>query len=84
MSTLIKNLEAIDQVEGRGNHTHTFKHTTRVVQIHNDSSGANLTFAFSDSENGALLLPTETATVEITAKQIIITGTAAHRIWAWS
>lgn len=64
-----------------GTATVTFTRRPRKVTITNDSSTNELQFRFSSDHSWATLKPTETVSMEITVKQVYLSGTAAYRIW---
>ncbi len=80
---LLKNLEAIEADGTQGTHTHTFLNTSRKITITNDSTASDMGFKFQASREYATLHPTETISMDMTAKKIFIEGNAEHRIWVW-
>lgn len=65
-----------------GNKTITFSHKPRRIIITNDSASNNLEFKFNDSESYATLKPTETITLDIAHKIVLLQGSSvSYRIW---
>ena len=76
------NLESIE-ASVNGEVTHTLKRPSRQIVIINDSSGANLKFKFNSSEEFATLSPTETISMKVWVKRIILLSSSSvpYRIW---
>ena len=76
-------LSNLDSFEGSvsGTATVTFTRRPRRVTITNNSITNELQFKFKSSETFATLMPTETISLEVTIKQVLLSGTADYRIW---
>lgn len=75
------NLEAREGTLS-GEETLTLARKSRQLQITNDSA-SNMMFKFHASENWGTLGPTETLSVEFSARQVILNGSGAYRVWSW-
>ena len=65
-----------------GEVTLTFSFKARQIVITNDSGANDMTFKFNVSETGVTLKPTETITLEINSKTVILSSTNAdYRVW---
>ncbi len=54
------------------------------IIISNDSGSADLSFKFNSSETAGTLGPTETITLEMSSKTVIIDGSAIpYRVWGF-
>ena len=63
--------------------TITFNFKPRRIVITNDSGNQELTFKFNSSETEATLKPTETITMEVASRTIILNSISAnYRVWA--
>ena len=65
-----------------GELTVSFDQSYREVILTNDSGSSEMTFKFNPTETAATLKPTETITMKMRAKQIILSGTSVpYRVW---
>ena len=78
------NLEAIeDSVDGTK--TCTLKRKSRQIILTNDSGGVELKFKFNDSEDFATLKPTETVSMHVHVRDVILNSPSAvpYRLWVY-
>ena len=80
MSNMLANFEAI---ESSGAATYTLKLKSRKLVITNDSSGADLLFKLNESEDFGTLKPTESISMYVTTKTVIVSGGGNYRIWSF-
>jgi len=80
MSDVLANFEAIESNESA---THTLKLKSRKLIITNDSSGADLLFKLNESEAFGTLQPTESISMYVTTRQVIIQADGNYRIWSF-
>lgn len=80
MTDVLANFEAIENDEST---THTFKLKSRKLIITNDSAGVNLLFKLNESEDFGTLQPTESISMYVTTRQVIIEATDNYRIWSF-
>ena len=75
----------LDSQEGsvNGTKTITFNWKPRKIIITNDSSSVDLGFQFNTVHTVATLKPTETISLEMASKTIVLTSSSAvsYRIW---
>ena len=63
--------------------TLTFTRRPRILTITNDSSLQNLQFRFSSDHDWATLKPTETVSMHMSPKKILLAGASVpYRIWS--
>jgi hypothetical protein len=79
-STSYANLEVFEG-NVNGEVTLTFDIRPRRLIITNDSGANNLKFNFKDSRDFATLKPTETITLDVAQRHMILSGNAAYRVW---
>jgi hypothetical protein len=85
MSTgVYANLESI---EGNlnGNLTHTLARKSRQIVLTNDSADYELKFKFNESEEFATLKPTETISMTVWVRNVILQAPflTAYRLWVY-
>lgn len=83
-SIVYANFEPIEGVTTGSDETLTFVRRSRKVVITNDHPTNALQYKFNSSESFGTLRPTETLSLGITAKQIILNGNSvSYRVWVF-
>lgn len=81
MSSSLANLDAREGTVN-GVLEITFKWKPRRIIITNDSTSSDLQFKFNESEEYATLKPTETVTLNVAHKIVLLSGNnTPYRVW---
>ncbi len=80
MSDVLANFESI---ETNGAATHTLVRKSRKLIITNDSSSVDLQWKLNASEAFGTLFPTESISMYVTTKTVIVDGGGDYRIWSF-
>lgn len=80
MSDVLANFEAI---ESDTSATHTLRLKSRKLIITNDSASADLLFKLNESEAFGTLGPTESLSMKVTTKTVIVQASGNYRIWSF-
>jgi len=75
----------LDSHEGSvsGTATVTLLRNSGKLVVTNDSATQNLQFKFNASETYATLKPTETLSVQVHTKEVLLSGSGSYRIWSF-
>lgn len=78
------NFEALEGTSTGASQTLNFAHTSRKIVITNDHPTNDLSYKFNTSEGFGTLKGTESLSVHLTTKKVIIQGDSVpYRIWVF-